>query len=64
MKIYGLRRCNKEYFVFTRHHCGKQILLVVHVNDIVIIRDDDTGINAVKAFAEVSQQKILTLRPE
>jgi len=39
-------------------------LLVVHVDDIVIIRDDDTGINAVKAFAEVSQQKILTLRPE
>lgn len=47
---FGLVRSQFDHSVFYRHCEGKQILLVVYVDDIVITGDDVVGINQLTGY--------------
>jgi len=47
----------KDYFIFYGLHRGKQILLLVYVDNIVIIDDDTQGISELKLYNKVSKQR-------
>ena len=47
--LFGLKRTSSDHSVFVRHCKKCTIVLVVYVDDIVIIGDDDEGIQLLKS---------------
>ena len=45
-----MQKCKSNHSIFYRNSQAGIILLVVHVNDIVITRNDMTGISSLKSF--------------
>lgn len=49
---FGLRKAQKDHFVFYKVHQKKRILMVVYVDDIVITEHDEKGIAALKSYSQ------------
>jgi len=44
----GFLQSKSDYSLFSKHHNGKQVFLLVYVDDLLIIGDDVDGIAAIK----------------
>ena len=47
---FGPIRCQVEHLVFYKHAVKGSMLLLVYVDDIIIIGNDEKGINELKGF--------------
>ena len=53
---FGLQRCQTIHSVFSYTSERDKILLIVYVNDIIIIGDDQKGIDELKTFLQNTYQ--------